>query len=87
MLIGSKLKKTMEARLIAALTREMESELSANPAAAASHRKLAAAISDIALDIIDCLLSDAQIAPGIPVATVGGPTAQSGTTTAPGKLV
>lgn len=77
----------MEQRLISALAREMGSELSQNDKAKDSHKKLAAAISDIAIDIVECLLKDAQVAPGIPVATAGSPAAQSGTTTAPGKLM
>lgn len=42
--------------------------------------KIADAVSDIALDIVLALTTQAQVAPGIP--TVAG-----GTTTAPGKII
>ena len=82
-LVGEILKKKMEARLVAALAREMKEEIASNPQAAASHKKLAAAISDIALDIVMEILTNAQVAAGIP--TAGSPSAQ--VTTAPGKIL
>lgn len=48
--------------------------------------KLADAISDIAIDVVDALQKDAEVVAGIPVATAGGPSNQAGTTTAPGKI-
>lgn len=45
-------------------------------------RKMAEAISDIALDIIMEIVQNAQVMPGIP--TAGGPTNQ--TTVAPGRI-
>lgn len=41
----------------------------------------------LATGIVNFLLASAQVAPGIPVATAGGPTAQTGATTAPGTLI
>jgi hypothetical protein len=81
------MKKKMEAALIAAFSREFKDEIAQSPTAAASHRKLAAAISDIAMTIVEELLTSAEIAPGIPVATAGSPAAQSGSTVGPGKIV
>lgn len=53
-----------------------------------SHAKLAEAISKaVAKVIANLLLTEVQVAPGIPVATAGSPAAQTGATTAPGKLL
>lgn len=49
--------------------------------------KLASAISDIAMDMVTELTTNAMVAPGIPVATAGSPVAQTGATTAPGKIL
>lgn len=38
-------------------------------------------------NIIDGYIKTAQVAPGIPVATAGSPTAQTGATTGPGTLI
>ena len=77
------MKKKMEAILIAAFTREFASEAGINTQAAASHKRHAAAISDLALVIVEELLTVAQVAPGI--ATAGSPSAQ--VTVAPGKII
>lgn len=37
--------------------------------------------------MIDTYIRSAQVAPGIPVATAGGPTAQTGATTGTGSLM
>lgn len=79
-MVPSKLKQDIEAILVSALTRELAAEAGADPS---SHKKLAAAISDIAIPIVTMLLTEAQVAPGIP--TAGSPAAQ--VTTAPGKLL
>lgn len=83
---GSALKQKMQARIISALAREFKEEMKANPEAQKAHKKMAAAISDIAMDIVTMLLSEVQVqvTPGIAVATVGSPAAQTGATTAPG---
>lgn len=41
----------------------------------------------VANAIILHFVANAQVLPGIPVATAGGPTAQTGATTGPGMLV
>lgn len=48
--------------------------------------KIADAISDIALDIVEEITTKAEVAPGIAVTTQGGPAAQAGQTVAPGKI-
>lgn len=50
-------------------------------------QKIADAISDIALDVVDAIQKEAEVAPGIPVTTAGGPSNQAGATVAPGKIV
>lgn len=48
--------------------------------------KIADAVSDIAMDIVEEITTNAQVVPGIPVATTGGPAAQTGATIAPGSI-
>lgn len=79
-LIAGKIKKDIEAAVLAALTSEFSKEASADPK---SHQKLAKAISAIADVIVLALTVDAQVAPGIP--TAGSPAAQ--VTTGPGKII
>ncbi len=86
-IVGDVLKKKIEARLIAALAREHKDDIKANPAAAKGHKKLAAAISDIALDIVDMLLKECQVSPGQAVVGACSTGPVSGTTTSPGKLL
>jgi len=64
-------------------------EVAAYPEQLSQQQKLAQAISEgIAEIIIPYLIANTQVtvtvAPGIPVATVGSPVAQTGATTAPG---
>ena len=47
-----------------------------------ARQKLATAIAEAGLYVV----ANAQVNPGIPVATAGGPAAQTGATTAPGTL-
>ena len=78
-LVAPKLKKKMEATLLSAFIREFGPEAAADPT---SHKKMAAAISDVALDIVAAILTEAEVAPGIPLAgSLGG-----GATTGPGKI-
>jgi hypothetical protein len=86
-LVGPVLKQKLQARILSSLSREFKDEIAKNPGAAASHAKLAAALSDIALDIVLELQTSAQVAPGIPVATAGSPAAQAGATTGPGVIL
>lgn len=81
-LVGPVLKKKMETALMAAFAREFKEEIAQNKTAAASHKKMAAAISDIALTIVEELLTQAQVAPGIP--TAGSPSSQ--VSCGPGKI-
>jgi hypothetical protein len=48
--------------------------------------RIADAISDVAMDIVDEIQTNAEVTPGIPVATAGSPAAHTGITTAPGKI-
>ncbi len=48
--------------------------------------KIADAISDIAMDIVEEITTNAEVVAGIAVATTGGPAAQTGATIAPGKI-
>lgn len=49
-------------------------------------QKMAEAISGIAADIIAEIQNNAQVMPGIGVATAGSPAAQTGATTSPGQI-
>lgn len=54
-----------------------------SPVADAQWQKMAEAISGVAMDIIEEITKNGQVAPGIP--TAGGPTNQA--TVAPGKII
>jgi hypothetical protein len=82
-MVPANLKKKMEATILSALAREFKSELKANKASAENHKKMAAAISEIANDIVNMLLTETQVAIGI--GTSGSPTAQ--VSVSPGKLI
>lgn len=88
-LVAAKMKKDLETAILAGLMREHKDDIKANPKAADAHKKMAAALSDIANVIVLALLTEAQIAPGIPVVGAGGgvPGPMSGVTTAPGKIL
>lgn len=58
-----------------------------NPQADKTHEAVAEAISAAIEVVINSILTEAQIAPGIPVTTAGSPAAQAGATTAPGKII
>jgi hypothetical protein len=82
-LIKPTVRKMVEAKIVAAYQREFGELQGSNPDAPASWQKQAKIAADIAEAIIDVLLSQAEIAPGIPVNTSGGPGATSG----PGKIM
>lgn len=89
MLDKQKLKAAMKKSIKAGLERNFSSVSSTSGYAGVSSEqweKIADAVSDIALDIVDTLQMDAQVMPGIPVTTAGSPSAQAGATTAPGKI-
>ena len=69
-------KATLQAQLLQVFT-EMRNEKEISDAKLAE--KLASAI--------DTYIRSAQVAQGIPVATAGSPTAQTGATTGPGSLM
>lgn len=81
-LSGDTLKAAMKSRLNASLNRVFASETGSNGTSAADRAKLADAISDIAMDIVTALTTEAQVLPGIPVITPVGP----GSTAGPGKI-
>lgn len=90
-LISSSLKAKFKDTIFQGLKREFRSELSRgekySPIGEEMLMKIASAVSDIAVDIVTEIQSNAQVVPGIPVATVGSPSAQSGATTGPGKIM
>lgn len=75
-LAGPKLQKKMEATLKSSFNKEFGKEAGADKT---SHKRIAAAISAIAVDIVEALQKDAQVAPGIPTT--------DGATTAAGKII
>ena len=76
-------KKTVEAKVLAAFQKEFGSLQGENPAAMESWQKQAKIAGEIAGAIVEVLMTQAEVAPGIPVATPTGP----GATTAPGKIL
>lgn len=48
--------------------------------------RIADAISDIALDVVEAIQKDAEVVAGIPVVVTGGPSTQAGATMTPGKI-
>jgi hypothetical protein len=76
-------KELVKAKVLAAYQREFGSLQGDNPDAAASWQKQANIAADIAEAIVSVILTQATVAPGIPVSTPNGP----GATSAPGKIV
>lgn len=76
-LVAAALQKKMEATIKSALEKEHGKE--ADPE---SHAKTAKAVSQIAKDIVEAITTQAEVAPGIPLANGFGP----GATTGPGKI-
>ncbi len=70
-------KATLQAQLLQVFTEMRKEKEKISDAKLAE--KLASAI--------DTYIRSAQVAPGIPVATAGSPTAQTGATTGPGSLM
>jgi hypothetical protein len=86
-LIVPVIKQTVEAKVLAAYQREFGDLQGANSEAIQSWQKQAKIAGDIAQAIIEAILTQAEVAPGIPVTTAGSPAAQSGATVAPGKIL
>jgi len=82
---GSEMKARFQATIHAGLARVFASDTDSQ--ADPSWAKIADAISDIAMDIVTEITTNAQVVPGIPVATAGSPVAQSGATTGSGKII
>jgi uncharacterized ferredoxin-like protein len=57
-----------------------------DPTAAITAADLQKIMKGIAAAIVTEITSNGQVAMGIPVSTTGGPAAQTGSTTAPGKI-
>lgn len=87
-LVGASLKAKFKDSIYNGLKREMGG---ANGGASADAflQKLANAISDIAMDLVDELHSNAQVAPGQQVVGVGGgiPGPVTASTVSPGKIL
>jgi predicted NBD/HSP70 family sugar kinase len=98
-LVGDKLKSKMQSTLEKSLKEQFAKDSKDNPKAEEMWKKMAAAIAEIAVDIVQTIQQDAEVAagisltvnPGIP--TAGSPAAQTtvgpgtGLTTAPGKIL
>ena len=78
-LVGPALKAKFKDSIMAGLKKEFGGTGDHEP----SWEKIASAISEIAVDIVDAMHNDAQVAPGIP--TAGSPAAQ--VTVGPGKIL
>jgi hypothetical protein len=77
------IKKTVETKVLAAFQKEFGSLQGDNSAAMESWQKQAKIAGEIAGAIVEILMTQAEVAPGIPVATPVGP----GATTGPGKIL
>ena len=86
-LVPALIKKKAETAALNALTSSNAANSKDNPEASKTHKNMAAAIAAAVEVVITSILSDAQVAPGIPVVTAGSPAAQSGATTSPGKIL
>ena len=82
-LVPSSVKEIVKATVLASYQREFGSLQGDNPQAAASWQKQANIAADAAEAIINAILLQATVAPGIPVTTATGP----GATAGPGKIV
>jgi hypothetical protein len=86
-IVAAALQAQMETRIYNGLKAAFAADGKDSPQADASWQKQSKAIAAIAQDICTMLLTQAQVAPGQAVTTVGSPTTQAGSTVSPGKLV
>jgi hypothetical protein len=90
-LVGPEMKAKFQSRIHAGLSRVFSPDVGQGtnypPIADPMWAKLADAISDIAMDIVDEIQQNAQVVPGQQVITNGGPTTQAGQTVSPGKII
>lgn len=82
-LVPAAIKQIVVAKALAAYQREFGALQKDNPQAAENWQKQANIAGDIAEAIVEAILLQGTVAPGIPVATPTGP----GSTIAPGKIV
>ena len=91
MLESSVMKALMQARIHAGLKRVyiqyVDQGTNYPPIADEMWELLADAISDIAIDIVNQIQTEAEVVPGIAVTVTGNATTQSGQPTAPGKII
>ena len=85
------MKAKFKDRIYQGLKREFKSEMSQGkdyqPLAEQMLLKIASAVSDIAMDIVQEIQTNAQVMPGQSVVTAGGPSNQAGSTVSPGKIL
>ena len=79
-LLAPALKQKLEQAILAGLQKEFAKEAGSDPT---SHKRMAAAISNIAEVLVAAITTEAEVLPGI--GTAGGPAAQS--TITPGKIL
>ncbi len=77
------IKKTVEAKALAAFQAEFGSLQGDNPAAMENWQKQAKIAGEIAGAIVELIIAQGEVAPGIPVTTSTGP----GATVGPGKIL
>lgn len=82
-LVVPAIKQIVEAKVLAAYQREFGEIQGSNVEVLQSWQKQAKIAGDIAQAIIEAILTQAEVAPGIPVTTPTGP----GATAAPGKIL
>jgi len=85
-LIPAAIKAKAEKAVYNKLCSEFSEEIAQNDKAKAKHASFAKAVAEAAQVIIEAILSDAQVAPNIPVSVTGSPAAQTGMSTGPGKI-
>lgn len=81
---AAEMKAKFESRIHDGLKRVFSSDTDSQ--ADAQWAKIADAISDIAMDIVTEITTNATVVPGQQVVTAGSPTAQTGTTVSPGQI-
>ena len=89
-LVATEIKSKFQSRIHDGLRRVFQADVSEgkeyDAVADAQWAKIADAISDIAMDLVTEIQTNAQVLPGQQVLTAGSPTTQSGTTISPGKI-
>lgn len=82
-MVPALVKKMVEAKVLAALQQEFADVQSSDPGVVQSWQKQAKIAAVIAETLVEVIQTQAEVAPGVPVATSGGP----GATTGPGKIL